>query len=129
MKTAHKLLFCLVSVAALSGCARTAPLLTPHSTIATFNSAEQVKSAILTAGHACGWVMTPVAPGVIDGRLTHRDHSVSIRINYNPLSYTINYVSSTHLKAANGKIHRGYNRWVNHLNNDIQVRLAANSNK
>ncbi|CND82704.1 hypothetical protein QVN42_01955 [Yersinia nurmii] len=129
MKTSHKLLISFICVAALSGCARTAPVLTPYTNITTHNSTEQIKTIILDAGQNRDWIMTPIAPGVIDGRLMNRDHSVNIRINYTPTNYTIKYVSSTNLKAANGKIHRNYNRWVNNLDKDIQKRLMANANK
>lgn len=129
MKSTSKLLIGLVCVMALSGCARTAPVLTPHTTITTHNSDDQIKTAILSAGQNRGWIMTVAAPGVINGRLNNRDHVANIRINYTPTSYTINYVSSSNLLAEKGEIHRNYNHWVNNLDNDIQVRLASSAGK
>jgi hypothetical protein len=31
--------------------------------------------------------------------------------------------------ADKGEIHRGYNHWVNNLDNDIQIRLASSAAK
>jgi hypothetical protein len=65
--------------------------------------------------------LTEAGPGVIKGRLQSRDHSVDVRIPYTATSYSINYESSMNLKAADGKIHKNYNRWVNNLDHDIQL--------
>jgi hypothetical protein len=69
--------------------------------------------------------MTPVAPGVINGRLAQRGHVANIRVDYTPSRYSIHYVSSENLLAADNEIHRNYNNWVTALNQDIQVRLSA----
>ncbi|NEN67729.1 hypothetical protein G3W52_27560, partial [Escherichia coli] len=73
------------------------------------------------------WIMSDAGPGVIKGKLQNRDHVADIKINYSATSYSIVYVSSINLMAANGKIHRNYNRWVHNLDKDIQVTLAANT--
>ncbi|MCP3897975.1 hypothetical protein, partial [Moraxella sp.] len=104
-------------------------ILTPQTTITTQNSTDQVKSAIFEAGLKRGWIMTPAGAGVINGRMASRGYSVNIRINYSASAYTINYVSSTNLRARRGSIHRNYNRWVNNLDNDIQLQLAAKAFK
>jgi predicted small lipoprotein YifL len=110
---------------ALAGCARTAPVDQIHSTVSTGHTAEQVKSAILKAGHQRQWIMSEAGPGVIKGRLQARDHSADIRIPYSATSYSINYESSLNLKASDGKIHKNYNRWVHNLDKDIQLNLSA----
>ena len=46
-------------------------------------------------------------------------------IPYTATSYSINYENSLNLKAADGKIHKNYNRWVNNLDHDIQLNLSA----
>ncbi|MGV8926852.1 MAG: hypothetical protein ACOH2G_14410 [Ewingella sp.] len=129
MKVTYKLLLGFIFVTALAGCARTAPILTPQTTIITQNSADQVKSAIFEAGQQRGWIMTPAGAGVINGRLASRDYTANIRVNYSAKTYTINYVSSTNLMASSGSIHRNYNRWVNNLDKDIQLQLAAKAFK
>lgn len=96
-----------------------------HATVSTGHTAEQVKTAILKAGQKRDWIMSEAGPGVIKGRLQARDHSVEIRIPYSATSYSINYESSMNLKAADGKIHKNYNRWVHNLDHDIQMNLSA----
>ncbi len=127
MKNASKLFIvaAIVATTTLVGCARTAAVLTPDTVITTNVSTDKVKKAIFEAGQKRDWIMTQVAPGTIDGKLVSRDHSVNIRITYTAKSYKINYVGSQNLLAANGKIHKNYNRWVNNLDKDIQIRLAG----
>lgn len=129
MKSTSKLLIGFICVMALSGCVRTEPLLTPHTTLITHNSQEQVRAAIIDAGQKRGWIMTDAGPGVINGHLNNREHKADIRVNYNSTGYTINYVGSANLLAEKGEIHRSYNHWVNNLNNDIQIRLASSQTK
>ncbi len=125
MKKIVKWFAAFAVVGALAGCARTAPIEQIHSTVSAGHSAEQVKTAILKAGLKRQWIMTEAAPGVIKGRLQARDHSVEIRIPYSASGYSINYESSLNLKAADGKIHKSYNRWVQNLDHDIQLNLSA----
>ncbi|EAM7299174.1 hypothetical protein T029_19210 [Salmonella enterica subsp. enterica serovar Give] len=112
-------------VAALAGCARTAPIAQVHSTVSAGHTAKQVKTAILKAGQKRDWIMTEDGPGMIKGRLQARDHSAQVIILYSATSYSINYENSLNLKAADGKIHKNYNRWVNNLDHDIQLNLSA----
>lgn len=115
----------LLCALALTGCARTAPVLNVTKPITASYDSNQVKNAILEAGLAREWVMTPVAPGIIKGHLEQRGHSADIQVNYSTTSYSINYIGSQNLSAGGGKIHRNYNRWVNNLDHDIQLRLAS----
>ena len=112
-------------VSALAGCARTAPIDQVRSTVSAGHSAEQVKTAILKAGHQRDWIMSEARPGVIKGRLQARDHSVEISVPYSATGYAINYESSLNLRAKDGKIHKNYNRWVHNLDHDIQLNLSA----
>ena len=112
-------------VAVLAGCARTAPVKNVETVVATGHSVSQVHDAILKAGLVREWAMTDVSPGVIKGRLQARDHTAEIRIVYSATSYSINYESSINLMAANGKIHKNYNRWVHNLDNAIKLNLAS----
>ncbi|MEQ0536242.1 hypothetical protein [Klebsiella sp. JB_Kp004] len=114
-------------VGALAGCARTAPIEQVNAIVSAGHTESQVKDAIIKAGAQRQWIMSDAGPGVIKGKLQNRDHVADIKINYSATSYSIVYVSSINLMAANGKIHRNYNRWVHNLDKDIQVTLAANT--
>jgi len=124
MKIHHLLVMTLV-VSTLTACSRTAPVLNIQHPIQAQYSNDQVRKAIIEAGLARKWVMTPVAPGVINGHLYQRGHSADIRIDYTATSYKISYIGSQNLLASGGKIHRNYNRWVNNLDEDIKLRLSA----
>ncbi|EIY5094876.1 lipoprotein [Klebsiella sp. C239] len=114
-------------VGALAGCARTAPIEQVNAIVSAGHTEAQVKDSIIKAGAQRQWIMSDAGPGVIKGKLQNRDHVADIKINYSATSYSIVYVSSINLMAANGKIHRNYNRWVHNLDKDIQVTLAANT--
>ena len=114
-------------VGALAGCARTAPIEQVNAIVSAGHTEAQVKDAIIKAGAQRQWIMSDAGPGVIKGKLQNRDHVADIKINYSATSYSIVHVSSINLMAANGKIHRNYNRWVHNLDKDIQVTLAANT--
>lgn len=114
-------------VGALAGCARTAPIEQVNAIVSAGHTEAQVKDAIIKAGAQRQWIMSDAGPGVIKGKLQNRDHVADIKINYSATSYSIVYVSSINLMAANGKIHRNYNRWVHNLDKDIQITLAADS--
>ena len=125
MKKIVKWCAAAVFVGALAGCARTAPIAQVLSIVSAGHTADQVKTAILKAGQKRDWIMTETGPGMIKGRLQSRDHSVQVSIPYTATSYSINYENSLTLKAADGKIHKNYNRWVNNLDHDIQLTLSA----
>jgi len=125
MKKIVKWCAAAVFVGALAGCARTAPIAQVHSIVSTGHTANQVKTAIMKAGQKRDWIMTETGPGMIKGRLQSRDHSVQVSIPYTATSYSINYENSLNLKAADGKIHKNYNRWVNNLDHDIQLNLSS----
>ena len=125
MKKIVKWCAAAVFVGALAGCARTAPIAQVHSIVSTGHTADQVKTAILKAGQKRDWIMTETNPGMIKGRLQSRDHSVQVSIPYTATSYSINYENSLNLKAADGKIHKNYNRWVNNFDHDIQLNLSS----
>ncbi|MGB9098700.1 hypothetical protein [Erwinia sp.] len=119
----------LIVVFALAGCSRTEPVQNINETVSLQYSNEQLKEAILQAGLSRQWVMTPAGPGVINGMLSQRGHTATIRVTYSNGSYSINYVSSSNLKAKRGRIHRNYNHWVANLDQDIKLRLASQAAK
>jgi len=130
MKSIKPLLVAFVCALALSGCAsRTAHIVNVDAPLTAHYSADHVKQAILQAGLARQWVMTPVQPGVINATLKNRDHQANIQITYGPANYSIHYVSSYNLLADNkGNIHRNYNHWIANLNKEIQIRLVNTAN-
>ena len=115
----------VVAAVLLTGCARTAPIHNVNQTLTQRYTDNQMKLAIIGAGIGRKWVMTPVSPGVINGRLAQRDFVATIRITYTSQNYRIDYVSSENLKAGQGEIHNNYNRWIANLDQDIQLRLSA----
>jgi hypothetical protein len=116
----------VVTATLLTGCvSRTAPIAAINQTLSQRYSDSQMKNTIIEAGLSRQWVMTPAGPGVINGRLTQRGHTADIRVIYSAQTYSIQYVGSQNLLAANGQIHRNYHRWVHNLDQDIQLRLAA----
>lgn len=118
-------LYAVVCVFALTGCARTVPVLNVSESITAHLSADEIKNAILRAGTERKWAMTPIAPGVINGHRSQREHTADIRITYSLTDYAITYVNSQNLKAGNGQIHRNYNRWIQNLDHDIQLKLSS----
>ncbi|MEG3112881.1 hypothetical protein SC127_19325 [Pantoea sp. T14] len=125
----NTILMLALTATLLTGCAGTAPIHNVNQSLSQRYTDNQMKVAIIEAGIGRKWVMTPVAPGILNGRLSQRGFTANIRVTYTDQSYIIQYVSSENLKAENGKIHGNYNRWINNLDQDIQLRLAAQSIK
>ncbi|MBV8042783.1 hypothetical protein [Pluralibacter sp.] len=125
MKKMIKWVAAAAIVGLLAGCARTAPVTQVKSTVSAGHTEAQVRAAILKAGLSRQWVMSDAGPGIIKGRLQARDHVAEISIPYSATRYSINYVSSLNLMASGGQIHKSYNRWVQNLNQNIQLNLSA----
>lgn len=83
----------------------------------------QVQYAIVSAGTGLGWVMTPVSPGLISGRLSLRDHVAVVDVRYTATTYSITYKDSTNLNYQDGQIHKNYNGWIENLDRDIRAAL------
>ena len=86
-------------------------------------TADQVRDTIVAAGTGLGWVMTPVSPGLVSGRLMLRDHVAVVDIHYSATTYSITYKDSTNLNYRDGQIHKNYNGWVENLDRDIRAGL------
>lgn len=125
MRKKVKWLAAAAIVGLLAGCARTAPVAQVSSTVSAGHTQAQVRAAILKAGLNRQWVMSDAGPGLIKGRLQSRDHVAEVSIPYSATGYSIKYVSSLNLMASGGQIHKSYNRWVQNLNQDIQLNLSA----
>ncbi len=89
------------------------------------DSDNQMKLAIIEAGIGRKQLMTPVSPGVINGRLAQRDVVATIRITYTRQNYRIESVGSENLRAGQGVILNNDNDWMANLDQDIQLRLSA----
>lgn len=114
------------------GCSTTQPVMNiVNGPVPSGLSDKHISQAIINAGVSKRWVMREERPGLISGHIQVRSHQANINIPYNTLNYSITYVSSVNLDdSGSGKIHRNYNRWVNGLNQAIQIELnRANSYK
>lgn len=119
----------LVLVAALTGCS-VAPILNVDSSPATAAagkalSPDQVRSAIVRAGAALGWLMKDEGAGKLVGTLQLRTHTAVVEIPYTAATYSIKYRSSTGLGENGTMIHKNYNGWVQNLQRGINAQLAA----
>ncbi|MFO1153973.1 MAG: hypothetical protein U1E42_09980 [Rhodospirillales bacterium] len=84
-----------------------------------------VQRAIIRAGAARGWQMTPKEPGLIQATYARRGHSATIDIRYDLKSYSISYVDSENLNYDGTNIHPSYNSWIHYLETDIPNQVAA----
>jgi hypothetical protein len=122
-----KALLLVFVLAAAVGC-RTAPIynVSNQSIIPSGGkpkNLEAVKTAIVEAGKARGWVMKDIAPGRLEGELYVRSHVAVVDINYSTTSYSITYKNSTNLLYDGTVIHENYNSWIRNLQGEIERRL------
>jgi hypothetical protein len=87
-------------------------------------SATQVRSAIITAGTSLGWTIKDAGPGRLEGTLRLREHTAVVEIPYSGARYSITYKSSENLMAADGKIHKNYNGWIQNLDRAIRTEIS-----
>ncbi|HSN19896.1 MAG TPA: hypothetical protein VLS49_04420 [Usitatibacter sp.] len=119
----------LAAAATLIGACTTQPIFNVNDEPVTTTSgkhlsASQVRSAIITAGTSLGWVVKDQGPGRLVGTLHLRTHAAVVEIPYSASKYSIVYRSSENLDAADGKIHRNYNVWVQNLDRTIRTELS-----
>ena len=86
-------------------------------------SMDEIQKAIVRAGIALGWQMTPDRPGHVLGRIALRNHVAVVDIDYNQTSYSIKYKESTNLDYNGAQIHKNYNGWVQNLDKAIRTEL------
>ncbi|HEY8243631.1 MAG TPA: hypothetical protein VII68_09235 [Casimicrobiaceae bacterium] len=84
---------------------------------------QDVERSIVRAGSQLGWVMTPVRPGLVSGRLDLRTHIAVVDVPYDARSYSIKYKDSTNLNADGANIHKNYNGWIENLDRNIRAEL------
>ena len=127
-----KIIISALTLLLVTSCSTSQPVMNMTNSLVPSNLSEQdVSRAIINAGVSKTWVMREERPGLITGHIQVRQHQANISIPYNTTNYSINYVSSVNLNdKGKGKIHRTYNRWINGLNQAIQLELnRASSNK
>lgn len=118
------LLTCLFALAACT----TAPIYTvtdaPVVVVAGKQASENdVRDAIVRAGHRLGWQMVPGERGVINAKLSLRTHVAVVDVRYSATSYSIVYRDSTNLEHRGDQIHKNYNGWIQNLDRDIRNEL------
>lgn len=121
----------LLGVTLLAACSTSQPVHNLSNNRVNFTlSEQQVGNAIIDGGLNKGWTMQKVQPGLIRGQLNLRQHQAVIDIPYSAQDYSIKYVRSVNLgDEGKGSIHRNYNRWVQGLDQAIQIELARASSK
>ncbi len=87
-------------------------------------SLANLEKAIIEAGAPRGWVFTKAAEGHLLATYARNDWSATVNILFNQKTYRITYNNSVNLKKNGDSIHYNYNRWVNNLDEDIQLKLA-----
>ncbi|MCG5537206.1 hypothetical protein [Halorhodospira sp. 9622] len=111
----------------LAACARTAALEEPTGVpIEGDWSLEEIADVIRDAGRERGWAIREEADGHMVGVLNVRDHRAEVDIHFDETSLDIEYRDSVNLRYDEERqtIHRNYNRWVDHLEQDLRVRLT-----
>lgn len=120
-----KIIISALALVLVAGCSTSQPVMNmTNSQVPSSLSESDVSHAIINAGVSKKWVMREERPGLITGHIQVRQHQANISIPYNTANYSINYVSSVNLDdKGKGTIHRNYNRWINGLNQAIQLEL------
>jgi hypothetical protein len=90
---------------------------------------EQAAKAITLGGARLGWNIVAVKPGLMEGTLVNREHTVVVNIPYTAGNYSIQYVSSINMYAENGMIHKSYNRWIRNLEKEIRIAALSITTK
>ena len=121
-------LFAAVAVLALVACSSRQPIENfPNVPVARYDGSalneDMVRQAIIRGAASKGWVVAQSGTRELTATLNLRSHQAVIRIAYTARDYSITYQNSHHLEAANGKIHKNYNRWLANLNQAIAAEL------
>ena len=123
-----KILIALGVVLLLAGCHHARPIVnvTDQPIVSAIDkqlTPDQVRNAIVSAGNALGWVMTPVSPVLVSGRFIKDEYVAVVDVRYSEKMYSITYKDSTNLKYKNAHINRNYNEWVANLDREIRNTL------
>ena len=88
---------------------------------------ENLEKAMIRAGGALGWKMTPKGPGKIEGVLDIRKHQAIVDISYDTKAYSVTYRTSTNLdyNEVTKTIHSNYNGWIQNLDKGIRAQVTT----
>lgn len=86
-------------------------------------SLDQVRSIIVQATKARGWIVQEVAPNHLVATITPRSHMAAVDITFTTKTFSIKYKNSDNLLYDGKEIHRNYNKWVKLLEDDINRQL------
>ncbi len=88
---------------------------------------ENIEKAIMRAGAALGWKITPQGPGKAEGLLILRTHTAVVDIAYDTKSFSITYKSSINLdyRESDKTIHSNYNGWIQNLEKGIKIQVTV----
>ena len=119
----------LLALALGMAACRTAPLYAPTDVslyAPTGATLSQVATSIMQAGASLHWLMTDRGPGVIRGMLDRHSNRCEVEIRFDTARFSIQYLSSENLRydAADGTIHKGYNKWIKSLEHRIRQRAS-----
>jgi hypothetical protein len=119
----------ILTTVALSGCSKTAPMVTPEFQVAVSDK-KRVHEAIRNALVQRKWAIVKNEPNAIEATYTRgNEHSAHIRVAHSGSKVKISHVDSHQLEYSQGGagpiIHRWYNTWVSNLERDIQVAIGA----
>jgi hypothetical protein len=126
MKFRSSLVLAGIVIAMLGGC-RSSGIYNVSAAPVVANktvSMDDVQKAIVRAGKALGWEMSPVEPGVILGTLRLRTHMAMVNIKYDTKTYSITYKDSSNLNYTGDSIHKNYNGWILNLDSGIRTQLT-----
>ena len=108
----------------VTSCATT-EMMNFSGTIPASVSTAEVNQAIKDAAAKRDWILKDLGNRTYEATYVARGHSIKVKLTYDKDSYDITYLNSTGMEynAAEGTIHRNYNRWVNNLKHDIDLGL------
>ncbi|MGH8506442.1 MAG: hypothetical protein ACRETM_10845 [Stenotrophobium sp.] len=100
--------------------------------VPTHVSLEQVRQVVRESLSRRGWTPTTAGPSAFDGRYSRRGLSAEISVTYDTNDVVIKYVGSEGLKfkqkGDERYIHGNYNKWIDRLVREINVRLSRIAN-
>lgn len=116
-----------VTCFSLSGCSSQL-IATPAGQIYASDNltAKDVKNSIVIACQGRNWQVLDANNHSVTARYRKPGMSVTVQIDFNSTSYTINWKeSSGEMERKGDTINRHYNRWVNNLKVDIDRQLQS----
>jgi hypothetical protein len=128
MRFRYSVIVLLALAFVVSGCVRTLPVYNvTDAPVITASGAQPnlaaVRNAITTAAQDKGWVVRDIDDEHIEATVHVRKHTAVVDILYSPSQYRIMYKSSDALLYDGTQIHRNYNKWVELLEQRINIEL------